>query len=277
MQEPDLQTLQQDAKALSSVLIALQKLKPKDANFLEQLKRAISRLPDGSTASTVLDDLSRRATALLEQEAAQRIKDFRSHEATFVRSMQGSGVPVREFSSSWRIGAVEVELQREESRVRCAYNRDVILPWRPVSGEADLHSALGDAVTLLDTHAIPIDELVPLIERAHDDAVRHVPASKDSGLVPILELLRSLRIERFRADLASGQPGKSLRNHELPMWALLHNLDRYRDHTAKNDVSPRVGFQTGSQQEQSQGKSVTLNGLDAMQDYQTYTYAVRRG
>jgi len=82
-----------------------------------------------------------------------------------------------------------------------------------------------------------------------------------------------VRVALVRRELAREQPDKKLRWGELPRWAFLYNLDRYRALGAAAPDAGRLGLQTGSQQE-SRTIGVVVNGLDAHQDYKTMCFIV---
>ena len=264
-----------EAKRLASTLTALASVKSASKTFLADLRKAVDRLPDGRDAAQAVDGIREQAVEFLEAETARRAKAFRVLEAAFIRDARDRGLPTREFDSSWRVGPLEVQVQREDSRARCVYNREPVVPWTAVANEGDLMAVFEKGVAMLERSAIPEVELIALVSRAFDDAIRTTTETlRARGLVPVHDLLRSFRLERIRDELSRSRPGTALRNHDFPLWAQLHNLDRYREATPRVDGCSVVSFQTGSQQEQ--GKSITLNGLNATNDYQTYVYAVRR-
>lgn len=76
-----------------------------------------------------------------------------------------------------------------------------------------------------------------------------------------------------RHELEGQPPDRKLRWGELPRWAFLYNLDRYRALGAAVPEARRLGLQTGSQQE-SRGFGMVVNGLDAQQDYKTMSFVV---
>lgn len=278
MSTDELRALQSEAKRLARTLAAVASVKLASADFVDTLTKALKGLPEPGTASDIVAQIQARGAELVQSEKEARARTFRSHEADFVRSVKGEGTEVKELNSSWRIGPIEIEVRAEASQARCRYNREPVTLWRNVASSDDLRGELDRATLLLEKSGVPSDELIGLVDSAFEDAYRHVHGeSSASRRIPILALLRSIRIERWRQELATGDPGKPLRNTDMPKWALLYNLDRYRELIAQSDTSSRIQFETGSQHEQSQGKSVVLNGLYAAQDYQVYAHAVKRG
>lgn len=277
MPDDTIRTLQQEAKRLAATLTGFASVKPSSKTFLVDIRKAANRLPDGRDAAATVDSIREQATSFLDAETAKRAKAFGALEAAFVRVARDRGLATREFDTAWRVGPLEVQVQREGSRVRCLYNREPVVPWTAVATEGDLMAAYEKGAALLEESAIPEAELAALVSRAFDDALRTTTETlRANGLVPVHDLLRSLRLERIRDELSASSPGKALRNHDFPLWAQLYNLDRYREAVPRLETVLRISFQTGSQQEQAQGKSITLNGLNATNDYHTYTYAVRR-
>lgn len=278
MTEQDLKSLQTEAKRLATALDAVARVKLRSNSFLEDMKKALNRLPDPTEATETIERIRAQGTAFLTAEAEARASAFRSHEAAFVQNLRDQGTAYRELNASWRVGPLEVEVRRESSQARTCYNHDPVLPWTNIADPDDLKTLYERSLAALDKSEIAEAELAGLIGRAFDDAFHHnAPTASAARRVPIHALLRSIRIERLRQELAAGSPGKTVRAHEMPMWSLLYNLDRYRQLAARDSLTPRIQFETGSQQEQAQGKSVTLNGLNATQDYQAYAHAVQRG
>ena len=277
MPDNTVRALQQEAKRLASTLTGFASVKPSSKSLLADLRKAVNRLPDGHDAAATFDKIREQAVEFITAETAKRARAFGALETAFIREARDRGLPTREFSSSWRVGPLEVQVQREDSHARCLYNREALVPWTAIANEGDLMTAYEKGVTLLERSAIPEDALVALLSRAFDDATRTTTETlRARGIVLAHDLLRSFRLERIRDELTRSRPGAALRNRDFPLWAQLHNLDRYRDAVACIDAGLRISFQTGSQQEQAQGKSITLNGLSATNDYQTYVYAVRR-
>ena len=94
--------------------------------------------------------------------------------------------------------------------------------------------------------------------------------------MPLPDFYRGVRVALVRSELADQAPEKRLRWAELPRWAFLYNLDRYRAHVTEVSEGQRLGLQTGSQQESRQFGMV-VNGLDAAQDYRTMCFIVPFG
>jgi hypothetical protein len=278
MPEHDLKSLQSEAKRLSALFKAFASIKAHSKAFPEEMRKVLNRMPDHQEAAKAIERIRVDGAAIAEREANARSAAFKTNEAAFINSLKSQGVSLRELNRSWRIGPLEVEVRRETSEARTLYNREPVLAWSSIAAPEDFDDLWRHSLETLAKSEIADDNLPSLVARAFQDALLHTAASPSaSRRVPILALLRSIRVERLRHALGNGNPGKAVRSQDMPMWALLYNLDRYRRLVGRDGHSERVQFETGSQQEQAQGKSVTLNGLDATQDYQVYAHAVQRG
>jgi hypothetical protein len=277
MSEDRLKSIQKEAKRIAASFTAIASVKPKSQSFPQDMLKAVKQLLSSSDMVSTLERIRLEGTAIAEAEAKERAKAFGSYEAKFIRSLKEQGIPLRELNSAWRAGPIEIVLQRDESQARSCYNHEPLLGWVPVSAPEDLQDLYERSLATLAQSEIRDADLETLVARAFEDAyLQSAPATPAAKRVPIFALLRSMRIERFRQDLGNGNPGKAVRNTDMPLWALLYNLDRYRRQVARQGVTTRIGFETGSQLEQAQGRSVTLNGLSALQDYQVYAHAVQR-
>lgn len=269
-----LKALARDAQALSKPLEAIAKLKPGDAEALDRLQKALASLPTGEQLGHALNELRVRAETTLRDARAARAESFRRHEADFVREQRAAGTPVRESGSdSWRVGPLELELQREASKARLLYNRDPVTAWKPIGSREDLNGLVAAAHKNLEGAALPADALPELLWDAYEH-LRRSAARQDAGAVrvPLNEFFREVRVALTRHELRSGKPDRKLTRTELPRWAFLYNLDRYRRMLPELPAERRLGFETGSQHDHQKGMAMVMNGLDANADYKSYCY-----
>jgi hypothetical protein len=259
--------LQAEFRRLSAPLAAFTKVKASDPKHIERLDVALKRLPPGEAVGQTLDELRERMARYVEAARRERIQAFRPLEAEYVRDARADGKSLRERANGWRVDLLELQLQREQARARYFYNREALAPWSPVGAAADLAALEAKARALLARAALPEATLRGVFQDAFDyarDRRRPARASQPER-VPLPDFYRAVRVMLVQHELAEGQPEKKLRYGELPRWAFLYNLDRYRA------LGAELALQTGSQQESRQF-GLVVNGLDAQQDYKTMCY-----
>lgn len=269
-----LKTLQRDAQAIAKQFEGLAKLKPGDADALEHLEKALKSLPTGEQIARAVDELRNRGNAALSTARTTRAEGFGRIEAEFIRRQRETGVTVREAgNTSWRVGPFELELQRENSRARLLYNRDPMTSWKAIGSQQDLEKLIAEATKSLESAALPESELPDVLWDAYEH-LRRANARADGGAVrvPLLEFFREIRVVLARHELRSGKPDRKLTRVELPRWAFLYNLDRYRRLLPNLPAERRLSFETGSQHDHQKGLAMVVNGLDANADYKPYCY-----
>jgi len=271
----DLLQLQAEYRRLAGPLGALAKIKPNDPRALERLAATLKRLPSGDTLGPALDDLRGRTERFLDTARRERIAAFRPLEAEWVRAARADGKQLRERSGGWRIDMLELGLQRDQARARFFYNREALTPWSPIGSAADLAALEERARALLNGATFPDASLVAIFHDAYvgERAARERHGKGRVEVVPLPDFYRGVRVALVRNELAGQAPEKKLRWAELPRWAFLYNLDRYRARAAEVPEGQRLGLQTGSQQESRQFGMV-VNGLEAAQDYRTMCFVV---
>ena len=274
----DLPQLQAEYRRLVAPLGAVAKLKAADPRALERLDAALKRLPTGETLGQALDDLRERTTRFLDTARRERIDAFRPLEAEWVRAAREAGKGLRERSGGWRVDLLELGLQREQARARFFYNREALTPWSPLGSAADLAALEERALALLHGVAFSDEMLAAVFLDAYEGerTVRQRGGKGRPEAVPLPDFYRGVRVALVRHELAGQGPEKKLRWAELPRWAFLYNLDRYRALGAAVPEAQRLGLQTGSQQETRQFGMV-VNGLEATQDYKTMCFVVPFG
>lgn len=270
-----LKGLQRDAQTLAKQFEPLAKLKPGDADALEVLEKALKALPTGQQIGVAVDELRSRGSAALAAARSTRADSFGRLEAEFIRHQRESGALLRESgNSSWRVGPVELELQRESSRARVLYNREAITAWKAVGSREDLERLLSGAIKNLESASLPESELPEVLWDAYEH-LRRTHTRSDAGhvRVPLLDLFREVRVVLARHELRSGKPDRKLTRTDLPRWAFLYNLDRYRRMLPNLPADRRLSLETGSQHDHQKGRAMVVNGLDPNEDYKPYCYA----
>ncbi len=271
----ELPQLQAEYRRLAGPLGALAKIRPTDPRALERLAAALKRVPPGATLGPALDELRERTERFLDTARHERIAAFRPLEVEWVRAGRAAGKQLRERSGGWRVDMLELGLQREQARARFFYNREALTPWSPIGSADDLAALEERARVLLHGIALPDDSLSTTFRDAYagERATWQRGGKGRAEAVPLPDFYRGVRVALVRNELAGQAPEKKLRWAELPRWAFLYNLDRYRARAAEVPDGQRLGLQTGSQQESRQFGMV-VNGLDATQDYRTMCFIV---
>ncbi len=274
-------SLQRDAQEIAKQFDAIVKLKPSDPEALDQLYKALAKLPSSEQLTLAVDELRSRGDSFLKSARASRADSFKRHEADFVRTMKGKeGTSIRESgNNAWRVGPLELEVDRESSRARVLYNREVVAPWKPVSSEEDIQKLRDGALKQLEASAIPDDTLPDLMWEAYEHLTRNGKRQHTGSVrVPLGELFRELRVALTRHELR-GKPDRKLSRIDLPRWAFLYNLDRYRRLLSDLPPERRLSFETGSQHDHQRGLAMVVNGLDASRDYKSFcfVYAAHNG
>jgi hypothetical protein len=271
----ELPQLQAEFRRLAGPLGALAKVKPNDPRVLERLAATLKRLPSGDTLGPALDDLRGRTERFLDTARRERIATFRPLEAEWVRAARADGKQLRERSGGWRVDMLELGLQRDQARARFFYNREALTPWSPIGSATDLAALEERARALLNGATFPDASLAAIFHDAYagERAARERHGKGRAEVVPLPDFYRGVRVALVRHELAGQAPEKKLRWAELPRWAFLYNLDRYRARAAEVPEGQRLGLQTGSQQESRQFGMV-VNGLEAAQDYRTMCFVV---
>ena len=232
---------------------------------LEELDAIMKTLPAGIAASI---EAARKAIEVgVATEKERRAASYGAVLASFIAASRDLGRTVRE-AEGWRVDELELRTRPSEARVGFFYNRLQIGTWQGVGSIEDLERAYRSALEKLGQHDIAQDVLAEAVWDAY--CCLDVRSRKSTASVQIRDLHRELRAALVRYELRA-KPDKPIKGSELPGWAFLHNLDRYREFGASIPADKRVTFQTGSQAD-TQRIGVTLNGLRADEEYRTYCY-----
>src|ERR1035437_8654919 len=271
-----IKALQKDARAVVKPLETLLSLKANDAAALDAIDKLIVSIPTGERFAAAVDEIRNRATALVAQARAGRSEQIRKIEADYVRARRAEGAVVKESGEGkWRIGRVELELDRPKARARVSYNHEQIVGWSPIATPPDLDSLLDKAEKLWTAAEIPSDTLCRAFHDAYEHLKRTIGRGEGQSLrVPIKQFYPELRVALARQELTNGADKKLVRT-ELPKWAFLLNLDCYRRDTSMHDAQQRLSLETGSQHDHQKGLAVIGNGLDAREHYRSYCYIFR--
>jgi hypothetical protein len=229
----------------------------------------LQKWPDPQQAAALLSEAAAELRELTGRVRANREQEFRKIEADFVRAQREAGRNVREKDAAWRIDHIELGVNRATAMVQVSYDLEVVVPWQRVASASDLEKLCDAARKRLDKSSIEDSRLVPLVQEALESCL----AEPKREMAPIGDLYREFRLAMVRDELKSGRADKRLVSAELPRWAFLWNLDRYREVAG---AGARVQFEPGSQQDTARGLGFTMGGRSSQRDYRTFCY-VKRG
>ena len=274
-EEQELKALQKVARDVAQTFERLTKVRARRADTLPALEAVLASLPSKDDVTSIAHELRTKLERLVQSIRKDRREGFGTIEAEFVRRAKAEKRPIREVSDGWRIGMLEIHLRREHGQVRVLYDHEEILPWAAVSDVTDLEAVTKKAQERLERSELPEALRANTFWRAYQAirADRERRGLSNAGAVPILDFYREVRVELVRQELAGRPPDRKLTYADLPRWAFLFNLDRYR---AQDDVASdkKLALQTGSQTEQQRGMGLVTNGLNAGEDYKVYCYVV---
>lgn len=271
-EQAEWQAIQSGFKRLSKYLEPFTKLKLSNSGGLQQLAAALEKLPANPVIGQMLQELRDQATELAASIARSRVEAFGRIEAEYIRSVRGSERAVRELSSGWRVGILELAVQRDQGLIRFLYNHEPLTDWQPVANVTEVAEAERKAFTLLTSAAMREEDLIDSFWAAYQASLARRGSNRSGSEVHVSDFYIELRLERMRRELRDGKPDRKLRQTELPRWAFLYNVDLYRSLRAAVPADRRLGFQTGAMAESKTG--ITINGFDPNQDYRRVVYVV---
>jgi len=263
-----------DVQAVLKGILPLSRLKAGQSDLVEALEAAVKRLPPGQPVADGIEELRRKGQALLSDIARGREEAFGRIESQIVNTCRNEGRPIRELDTGWRIGRLEVSVDRPHSRAKLLYNLEPLTEWFAVTTVVGLARAMTDAESKLTAASLPTPTFATALRDAYDRLAR-----PSAPRVSLRDLYPEFRLAIVRDELKGGKHDRRLKFAEFPRWAYLHNLDLYRREFSKLAPSVRLVFETGSQEDHAKGRCVVLNGLDASESYKTYcwAYAEREG
>ncbi|MGI8855453.1 MAG: hypothetical protein ACR2JW_06865 [Thermomicrobiales bacterium] len=274
--QPALAVVLSQLRRLYAPLTEIGTVRPAAADAADRIERVLRRLPPGAMIGAAIDELRGQLESALAEQRRVNIEAFGLHEAAFIRAAREAGIALREQNAGWRVGPIEFVFRRGAAQACAMYNHEEIVRWTAVADVSDLDKIVQRGQALLDRAraSLPDDLLIAVIWDAYVTAraARAAARAHSPDTVPVLDFYRDLRFALVRHDLAGKRPETKLAHAEMPKWAFLYHLDRYRALSAEMPTERRLGFQTGSQAESTRGRCVTLNGLDAAQEYKEFCH-----
>ncbi len=257
------------AKRLIKPLEELLQIKWSDKDSLPRISKILARIPAGEPYGQAAEEVKRDLKTVVDEANRDRRERFGASEAQFFKGCEPAP---REVANGWRVGPIEMELNKEKASARANYNRYPLSKWSPVSSVDDLRIVLAKSLDSLERSKLPVERLT----RAMEDAYRflRVEAKRtqivSTDFVPVRDFYREVRVALARIDLLK-KPGRKLTAVELPEWAFVYNLDLFIAAGAGTSAW-RMNTQTGSQSEQERGIGMTINGLEQESDYRVVCY-----
>ncbi|MEA2511520.1 MAG: hypothetical protein QOJ59_1007 [Thermomicrobiales bacterium] len=255
-------------------LAAVAKINVNSPEALDEIDRALEKLPDGETFGRALDEVRTSLRQAVEQTRTERSQAFSRIEADYIREAREKGQSTREVQHGWRVGKLEMQHRRAQSQVRFLYNHEVLVDWKPIRDLDDLQKREQAAEKLLAGAELPSEMLVEVFwdAYAHVRERRSRTGAARPEMVPILDFYREFRLALVRHELTGQKPDRKLKYAEFPLWTFLYNLDRYRALGAAVPAERRLALATGSQQDVAAKRALSVNGLDANDDYKIMCY-----
>lgn len=271
METNEFKLLKSELKNIFRDVEALLKIDIKTFKDMQTFEDKLIKSALGTDMGQAFEDWKSRARQLVGRTRSESREEFGRYVTEFVRTRQEAGVKTRDFQKAWRLGPLKMELKPDQASVRFLYNDQILCGWTAITSSSDIDKLCGYALKQLEDHAIPNELLVELLEAAIEMAkfqMKPSPAS-ESTHVPIKEFFFETEMMLIRRNKL--HKGK-YKVQNLPLWAFLYNVDRYRSMLKDLPIEKRLQFDHGSQQEIGKGMGLTLNGLDASEDYKTFCF-----
>jgi len=265
--------LQKEAKIIIKAFDAFIKVKASEPDALDKLNKALESMPDGKDTTALMGEFQLTAQSILNAVRQNRVKNFKRMETGYIQKVKESGKLLREFSNGWRIGPLEMQVDREQARISFWYNYENLIKWKPIANIEDIEKMEKKAVDMLEKATIPRGIIIQAFWAAYQEAMNRNMHKTNSTLVSITDLYIELRIVLVRQKIAGKTPHRKIdRYAEFPKWAFLYNLDLYRSLLTQIEPEKKLALQTGSMNEVSKGNGYVINGLEAQNEYKVMCY-----
>lgn len=261
----ELKALQKEVRTLLRPFFEFSESGSKDLD-VDALDQILKRRPNAESLARELDHFVHRLSTVRGRLAAEGEKQFEILLADFVRGERTRGVPPRDpNTSTWRIGRLTSAIYEPQARgdrgildlehdakrqaVRVHYDGEKLLDWERVSRAEDLEQVVDRAYKLLESYAIPRQDMILVFAAAyHVCEERGRRSGKvDPGLVPVKEFLQEIPVELTRHVIGMKGANAKLPFQQIPHWAFLYNLDRYQVIPSWPPGTPRLALEIGNQ------------------------------
>ncbi len=277
IEKKEFKNVLKDGEKLLKPIINILSLKGNSPDYLDKMAKELKSFHTEDELLMGLRAWKEKANSFLEQAKNLRSKQFNRIESSFIRAEKEKSKEIREMNNGWRIGILELAVNRSASQVRFLYNNAVIIDWKPVSEEEDIKRYEEEALMKLQKYIIPKEKLLSYFSRSYNNALGNVIDSQPVRRVPILTFYQQFRLLLLQEELEKKGLGAKLDYAEFPKYAFLYNLDLYLSYSNTLPYSERLILQTGSQQEVAQGKGLIVNGLHPLEDYKVMCYILPFG
>lgn len=279
VEKTELRNLQNELKKLQKPFMNILALKGNDPDNLEKLAKELKEIPSVDELLLLFRDWKERANAFLDQAKSVRGEQFKRVESSYIRTQREKSKEIRETNDGWRVGILELATNPITSKVRFLYNREVVVHWKPVSGEGDIAKYEEEALKKLEKYLLPKEALIQYIPLAYKRALTNMNMAekKSTPRVPILTFYQQFRLLLLQMEMEKKKMDAKLSYAEFPKYAFLYNLDRYFSYSSDLSYSERFILQTGSQQEVARGLGLVVNGLHPLEDYKVMCYVLALG
>lgn len=275
MAAEDYKFLGKQWRALSRPFTQLGKARLDTLDGLDEIEKQLKKMGSGELVSNEIVKLLQATARAVHEEKKRRAESFNRSVTTFILELKREGEECKEIDSSWRIGPLELVIDRKQPLIKFRYNAIDVSSLEPVLDHEDLRKKWGQALQTLKGTRIEEKLLVDSLWNAYQ-AIQEKYKKKNLARrnVPLGELYPEMRVELVRLELKEGKAGKKIKHGVLPEWAFCYNLDLYRALPTSTKLEKVLSFETGGQREQS--KAMTLNGLDPTQPYKSFNYVAAR-
>jgi hypothetical protein len=191
------------------------------------------------------EDALRELAEAGKRLAGERVAAFGAAEAAAVRVWRDAAEFVRQTDSGWRIGYLELRLDKEAARGSVLYNAQAVVPPEPIEDAVALQALLERAkAKLAEVAAVARSDLhAALWDAYHHVSRRSASSTQGAELREVLEELRIALLRRARGEK------QQLATLKLPSWALSWLLDEAFRSAPPVQNGRRLSLRTGTQRE----------------------------
>ena len=267
MNVEELKNIKPELKKIMKNFDALIKSNIKTTKDVFEYEERLENIIPSESFIRAFDGWKKRTAEVLKKYREECKNGFGRSISEFIRKQQNYGLKTREFQSSWRVGPLKINFKPDQVSAQFLYNEHIVSKWAVFSDSDELGELFDHTLKKLAEKAIP-DEF---LSRVFDDAFQQAQfrGQADQSRAPIKDLWMETEVALYRLNkLTKGKCKIS----ELPLWAYLYNLDRYRQVARNLAPDQRLSFEAGSQHEINRGLGLILNGLEADEDYKTFCY-----
>lgn len=194
--------------------------------------------------------------------------------ASFLNARREAGDPWVETAGGWRIGFLELRIDKETGRIRFAYNEQHLGEWKSIASAAEIEKLRQEHVGLMQKSIIDEATLIEVFWDAYQvESGRLARENKPMPeRVPVRNFYHQVRASLVWHELRK-KPDATVRTTELPLWAFLYNLDRYLQLMPERIGEKRIGVEAAVMTEA--GKALVVGGLHPDQHYRKIGKVIR--